>query len=189
MGADIYLQSLYKEFEDKGSSIAPFDESTETAEDFRNRFFDAARASGGYFRNGYNAGDVMWAMGLTWHGAVSPMLDYEGYEGLGIGYLPIAKARELVEMIEARPLTRERVAAHIFENMTSGKNEHPLSGPVLRMMEKAMAEEAGEDNEPPPPLEHPDLDGLFGHLNERRDQLLTILRKSIELDEPLCCDL
>ena len=35
---------------------------------------DAYIVSGGYFRNGYNAGDIMWAMGLSWWGTVSPML-------------------------------------------------------------------------------------------------------------------
>jgi hypothetical protein len=188
MGADIYLQSIYKAFKEKQSApIAPWDESTESIEDFTNRFFDADRASGGYFRNGYNAGDIMWAMGLSWNGTVSSMLDDK--EGIGMGYLPIAKARELVEMIEARPLTRERVAVHIFQNMTSGKHEHPLSGPIMQKVEEAIAAENGEEPQEQLPLEPPNLDEMFGFLNTHRDQLLAILRKSIEVDEPLYCDL
>jgi hypothetical protein len=184
MGADIFLQSLYKEFKEKQAPIAPWDKDQEDFDDVMRRIVDADRANGGYFRDSYNDGDVMWAMGLSWNGTVSSMLDDD--EGVGVGYLPIAKARELVEMIEARPLTRERVAVHIFENMTSGKHEHPLSGPIMEMFN---AEAAAANDEQSPPPEPPNLDEMFGHLNERRDRLLTILRKSIELDEPLCCDL
>jgi hypothetical protein len=143
-------------------------------------FFDEMRASGGYFRNAYNAGDIMWAMGLSWNGTVMPMLNDERY-------LPIPRARELVEMIEARPLTRERVAAHIFEHMTNGINEHPTTGPIEQIMEKVMADE--HDDESPPKLEPPDFDSLFGFLDKRREELLTLLRKSIELGEPLYCEL
>jgi hypothetical protein len=100
--------------------------------------------------------------------------------------LPITRALELIEMIEARPLTRERVAAHIFEHMTSGINEHPITGPMQRMMEKVMAE---QDEELPTKPSPPDLDEMFGFLTARREELLTILRKSIELNEPLRCSL
>jgi hypothetical protein len=95
--------------------------------------YDAMRASGGYFRNGYNAGDVMWAMGLSWFSTVSPMLDTERR-------LPVARARELLAMIEERPLTRSRVARHIFEHMTDGVEPHPITGPTAEMIEEAMAE-------------------------------------------------
>jgi hypothetical protein len=96
-------------------------------------YLQSARDSGGYFRNGYNSGDIMWAMGLSWHGTVAPMLD----EGLDEGRcLPIPRARELVEMIEARPLTRERVGRHIFENMTGGVESHPFMSPRVQMLER-----------------------------------------------------
>jgi hypothetical protein len=178
MGANIYLQSIWKTFEEKRSQMPPPQPSA--FENAAAAFFDEMRASGGYFRNGYNAGDVMWAMGLSWHVTVSPMLDR--------GYLPIPRARELIETIEVRPLTRERVAAHIFEHMTDGINEHPFTGPLERVMEKVMADEH-DDEESPPKLSPPDLDHLFGFLDKRRGELLTILRKSIELGEPLYCEL
>jgi hypothetical protein len=140
-------------------------------------------SSGGYFRNSYNAGDIMWAMGLSWPETVLPLLDDESD-------LPIPRARELIELIEARPLTRERVALHMFENMTSGVNEHPTTGLIERVMEKVMADEHGEDSSPPPPKSPPpDFDQLFGFLNQRRNELLAILRKSIELNERLHCSL
>ncbi len=70
------------------------------------KMFDEMRASGGYFRNGYNSGDVMWAMGLSWPHTVGGMLDSEGY-------LPVERARKLLAMIEARPLTKERLTQHL----------------------------------------------------------------------------
>jgi hypothetical protein len=181
MGVDIYLQSILKPFEEKLSQVQPpLPSAFESFEAFVSDHFDKMRASGGYFRNGYNAGDVMWAMGLSWDGTVKPMLNDERD-------LPIPRARDLIEMIEARPLTRERVAAHIFEHMTDGINEHPITGPLERVMEKVMADEHDEDS--PPKLSPPDVDHLFGFLDKRRNELLAILRRSTELNEPLFCDL
>jgi hypothetical protein len=179
MGVDIYLESIFKLFEERRSQMPPppLPSAFENATAFSAAFFDEMRASGGYFRNGYNAGDIMWALGLSWHDTVSPMLDHQGY-------LPIARALELIEMIEARPLIRERVAAHIFEHMTDGICEHPVNGWLQRMM----AEVATVD-ELPPKLSPPDFDSLFGFLDKRRNELLTLLRKSIELNEPLRCSL
>jgi len=182
MGADIYLQSVWKPFEEKQSQMPPplpsaFESEADFA-GFTSDYFDEMRASGGYFRNGYNAGDIMWALGLSWQDTVSPMLDQ--------GYLPIARARELIAMIEARPLTRERVAAHIFEHMTNGFCEHPVNGYLQRMMAEVAAEVRGEL---PQKLSPPELDHLFGFLDKRREELLTILRRSIELNERLHCSL
>ena len=138
------------------------------------RHHDEWRASGGYFRNGYNSGDVMFAMGLSWPETVGPMLDG--------ALLPVERARELISMIEQRPLTRERVGAHIFENMTDGVDVNPFQ----RMMDQVAAEAAGLEPQKKPP---PNVDELFGFLNKRRDELLSILRKSVELGEPLVCSL
>jgi hypothetical protein len=125
--------------------------------------YDSFRASGGYFRNGYNAGDVMWAMGLSWSRDVGKMLDANRQ-------LPIDRVQELIAKIEARPLTREVVARHIFEHMSDGCCHHPISG-------------FGGHGPPP------DLDEMSTLLRKRRDELLIILRKSVELGEPLICSL
>ena len=180
MGVDIYLQSIWKPFEET-LSRRPKQTTNNPAEliTAATALYDEMRASGGYFRNGYNSGDVMWAMGLTWHGTVSPMLDK--------GHLPIGRARELIEIIEARPLTRERVAGHIFEHMDDGAEpDHPFVGRGLQWASDAAAAAAGKPFEP---LGPPDLDELLQFLNTRRDELLAILRKSVELYEPLYCDL
>jgi hypothetical protein len=89
--------------------------------------------------------------------------------------------------------------------MTDGVERHPLAGPFQRSLERALAETGGEpqirfmlfspsDVDTPVGSEvirfsPPDVDSLFGFLNVRRDQLLAILRKSIELNEPLYCEL
>jgi hypothetical protein len=189
MGADIYLQSIWSRtpplpvpVESGGTLVVAgiLPRSGEVPLDqMMQAFFDEARASGGYFRNGYNAGDVMWAMGLSWQETVRPMLNQRRY-------LPVKRARELVEIIEARPLTRERVAAHIFEHMTDGVEPHPVTGGTMQMMEEAMAAAAGVKVRRKRP---PDVEVSFRFLNARREELLTILRKSIELGEPLYCEL
>jgi hypothetical protein len=84
MGVDIYLHSVWDPFEVnlKDKIAACFDavnkgpiRDAETAMAAADAAYDMMRASGGYFRNGYNSGDVMWAMGLSWRGTVAPMLD------------------------------------------------------------------------------------------------------------------
>jgi hypothetical protein len=175
MGADIYLQSIFKPFMKKFSGIH-FDPETDHPEDFMNAHFDALRSSGGYFRNGYNHGDVMYAMGLSWHDTVSPMLNKRGR-------LPVARARKLLAMIEARPISRE----HVVVLMTAGDDPHPGVTQLLRMVDE-VAKETGVAVETS--VEKPlDIDHVHGFLNTRRDQLLVILRKSIELNEPLYCEL
>jgi hypothetical protein len=67
MGADLYLESIYKPFcEECGELKVEIDPRNPDAA------FDKLRVSGGYFSNGYNnVGDVMWAMGLSWWGPFS----------------------------------------------------------------------------------------------------------------------
>jgi hypothetical protein len=171
MGVDIYLNSIWNPWVDTHQQdlLDHHGSDAETVEDFihdlhriSEEFFEKARSSGGYFRNGYNSGDVMWAMGLSWRDDVGKMLDSEGR-------LPIDHARDLIAKIEARPLTRERVAQHIFEHLSDGSVTY-----------RTGFTEYGAP---------PDLDEMSGFLCKRRDELLVILRKSIELGEPLVCSL
>jgi hypothetical protein len=181
MGVDIYLNSIWEPFWSafEGSPTAQRirNEVQSTADVHRilkamELFNDACCASGGYFRNGYNAGDVMWAMGLSWSEDVGSKLDPEGH-------LPIDRAREVVATIEARPLTRERVAQHFLENMTDGVERHPVNGPILKLLQAEVI------RQPPPSLLPPEFESLSTFLQKQREQLLAILCKSIELDEPL----
>jgi hypothetical protein len=173
MGVDIYLNSIWEPWVDtRGqTSLSRHRGKAKTPDDFirmSEELFDKARASGGYFRNAYNTGDVMWAMGLSWRNDVGKMLDSKRR-------LPIDQARALIAKIEARPLTRERVARHIFEQMTDRVVVHPVAGGIADLTGAA-----------PSPAE---VEGLFAFLGKRRDGLLTILRKSVALGEPLVCSL
>jgi len=169
MGVDIYLKSIsdpfIKEYVKRPAPNAGRDPFA---------IYDDYRASGGYFRDGYNSGDVMSAMGLSWSDTVTPMLDAENR-------LPIERARELLAMIEARPLTRERLARH-FQNMTDGIDQHPVTGHIMTALrQRATAGDGGAAIGP----ELPDFEALAAFVTKRREELLAILRKSIELNEPL----
>jgi hypothetical protein len=169
MGADIYLESVWKpwfaEFEAKEKSkeiVGHITNSDELNRSF-SALYDAHRSSGGYFRNAYNGGDVMAAMGLSWD-AVGEMLDSEQR-------LPIERARELLAMILARPIERERFGRHL---------KSYGNGPAGQMMDHVLGR--------PPPSEWTfDLDEMFAFVSKRREELLAILHKSITLNEPLQC--
>jgi hypothetical protein len=76
------------------------------------------------------------------------MLDSEGY-------LPVERARELLAMIEARPLTKERLAQHYFDHITHSVEQHPITGWFFRSLRELTA---------PPP----DFDHLAAFLRQRR---------------------
>jgi hypothetical protein len=93
MGVDIYLESIHLPHLERLENI-PLNErmtplaaqtAEEEAHERANALFDGMRSSGGYFRNGYNNGDVMWVMGKSWPDTVGPMRDADGY-------LPIERA-------------------------------------------------------------------------------------------------
>ena len=119
----------------------------------------------------------MWAMGFSWWSTVTPMLENHYW-------LPVPAARELLAMIERRPLTKERLTKHYLENVTSGANEHPALGPISRMLAASVPEFGDVEIKPDLPEFH-----LAHFLRGRREELIEILRKSIELDECLFCDL
>jgi hypothetical protein len=178
MGIDIYLNSIWQPFladwEKRGSPPPAEHDNPIQIMEARFEYF---ASSGGYFRNGYNGGDIMWAMGLSWSRTVSPMLDKKHR-------LPIEDARKLLSMIEERPLTKERLAAHYLKNMTDGTDQHPITGPLQEAIAEALGGE--EDTQRPLP---PDFEYFAGFLSKKREQLLTILRKSIERNEPLVCSM
>jgi hypothetical protein len=131
------------------------------------KMFNEMRASGAYFRNGYSSGDVMWAMGLSWPHTVGGMLDSEGY-------LPVERARELLAMIEARPLTKERLTQHYFDHITHGVEQHPVTGWLFRSLRGLL-------------VLPPNFDTLAAFLRQRRTELIALLKKSAALNEPLLC--
>jgi hypothetical protein len=168
MGADLYLNSVWEAW--RANNMERFrdaPDSDPTSEDASTdgKIFDKIRASGGYFRNGYNSGDVMWAMGLSWPHTVGGMLDSEGC-------LPVERARELLAMIEARPLTKERLTQHYFDHITHGVEQHPITGWLFRSLRGL-------------PALPPSFDTLAAR--QRRTELIALLKKSVALNEPLLC--
>jgi hypothetical protein len=111
----------------------------------------------------------MWAMGLSWPQTVGGMLDSEGY-------LPVKRARELLAMIEARPLTKERLTQRYFDHITQGVGQHLITGWLFRRLRELTA---------PPP----DFDYLVAFLRQRRTELIALLKRSIALNELLLCSL
>jgi hypothetical protein len=143
---------------------------------------------GKYFRNSYNDEDVMRAMGLSWWGTVLPML----YDVEQRTWLPVQRARELLALIEARPLTDEGLALHYSAHITSGLNEHPITGPIESILAASLPElndgNAGPSL-PPDFFVPPDFESWARSLRECREDLIAILRKSIELNKELDCSL
>jgi hypothetical protein len=183
MGVDIYLESIHLPHLERLENIplnermTPLAYAAQTAEEEAheraNALFDGMRSSG--FRNGYNNGDVMWVMGKSWPDTVGPMRDADGY-------LPIERAKELISMIEAQPFTAEYLRDFWFRNIRNRPPQH-LSGQIMAMVYKA----AGQSEIVP---EQPgDLAEWTDFVRERREQLLTILRKSVEMNELLRCSL
>jgi hypothetical protein len=172
MGADMYLESVLEPFlETYSGPRKDLHPANALAEIFR-----ALAASGGYFRNGYNCGDIMWAMGLSWS-AVGDMLDEQHY-------LPIDRAKELIAMVEGRPFTEEMVARHYLQNLME-ESGHPVSGPAIKALQRAEPDTQSIDGVEIP--EPPDFMVVFDFVTGKREELLALLRKSIALNEPLRC--
>jgi hypothetical protein len=171
MSAELYLPSIWERCERNSDrklklEVAALAKAKVSMNDLYTEICALASANGGYYCNDYNARDVMWAMGLAWPGTIGTMLDVNYY-------LLIERARELVTMIKARPLTEERLRRHYLEIVTNGVNNHPVVGVLVKLM--------------PPQSGPPDFDCFANLLRCRRKQLLQILQKSIALNEPLFC--
>ena len=165
MGADVVLKSVLRAFLDTpGEPCGP------ECVDFTQ--CECLKDSGGYFRDAYNAWDLLWALGLGWNKDVLPMLITD--ERL----LPISAVGGLIAAIEERPLTRERVESHYLENVCDGIVRHPVTAALVVAATGA-----------PGRFSPPDFASYYAALLKKREQLLALLRKSIELDEPLICSL
>ena len=173
MGVDLYLNSVWEPWCADNMERVLNEPNVETTSDAASnaaaasKMFDEMRASGAYFRNGYNSGDVMWAMGLSWPHTVGGMLDSEGH-------LPVKRARELLAMIEARPLTKERLTQHYFDHITQGVEQHPITGWLFRRLRGL-------------PTLPPNFETFTAFLRQRRTELIALLEKSVALNEPLLC--
>jgi hypothetical protein len=89
-------------------------------------------------------------------------------------HLPVERACELVGIIEARPFSKEYLTHFYLEYMTSGTDPHP----VQRAVQRALF----GDN---PAITMVSFEVWAPTVQRKREMLLAILNKSIELNEPL----
>jgi hypothetical protein len=137
MGLDIYLKSIHEPFvnsqafEDMLKQLKGQAAYTDPRMLVQARF-ELLKKSGGYFRDAYNTGSLLWALGLSCRNDLFPMLDETRH-------LPIDKAIELVAMIDARPLTKESFGRHYLANIANEGEpspEAPLGVIIQAMMDR-----------------------------------------------------
>ena len=169
MGIDIHLDSVFRPWMEEfmkeveahpREDLDPIERVT--------LMYRVMEGSGAYFRNGRNHTDLMWAIGSSWEDKLYLVLDH--------GYLPIRKAQELIDFIDSRPITHDLVKKHHQENITGDMG---CTHPAQIMFRKIGVPKSGR--------RYPTADELYEILNYKRDLLLDLLRRSIELGEPLSC--
>jgi hypothetical protein len=110
------------------------------------KYCDAMHPEDGYFRDSYNATSVFQVMDLSWWELGDRLLDETDH-------LPIEQAKELLAMIELRPIVYERVTTHYEQNKLHESKQS--------------------------------IDEWFKYFVAKREKFMALLRKSIELNEPL----
>lgn len=112
MGADVYLRSEYEPHVAKvrpkfEKAVAERDKhpsgskAHEAAQKRVEKYFGEMRAKG-YFRDPYNPTGFSSLVGFSWWQDIIPMLDDEGF-------LPVAKAKEFLLMLQSKPVTEQAV--------------------------------------------------------------------------------
>jgi hypothetical protein len=110
------------------------------------KYLDAMHPEDGYFRDSYNPSSVFQVMDLSWWELGDKLLDESDH-------LPVDKAKDLLALIEQRPISYEAVTAHYEQN-----NLHESKQSI---------------------------DEWYKFFVAKRERFMALLRKSIELDEPL----
>jgi hypothetical protein len=189
LGADIYLRSVATDAVQEavcqslmppgGTIIAPAEVISAL-----NQYYERLAETGGYFRDPYNESGLLPALGMDWGRDVSPLLD-------SARTLPIAGARHLLVEIEQRPIT----PAMVEEILAGRGTPHPMVAFMRRIREEfgddlhiAGLVEKTRPDEPLRPGQF-DAQGFMRHLIKRRARLMRLLRRSIEQNEPLLCNL
>jgi hypothetical protein len=131
--------------------------------------YTALEETGAYFRDPYNRFGLLPMLGMSWGADVGPLLSEDGL-------LPIEAARHHLGEIESRPLTPANIEAAI-----TGPPPHP----VIAWMERSGFIEPYPD----PAIDDIDWPAIHARLTNKRKQLIALLRRSIELDERLLCDI
>jgi hypothetical protein len=168
MGVDIELRSVltaevHEAIVERALAQLPKPDSIEDFERIAQASYDAVAATGAYFRDPYNRFGLLPVLGMDWLDDVGPLLSADEL-------LSIEGARHLLVEIERRPVTSEAIA-----DALDGPGD-----PMTAWMEKHGAAKPAADI---------DRGAVFDFLIEKRRQLMALLRRSIELGEPLHCSL
>ena len=96
MGADLYMEKSYKQRMQKHNEELNLLKESNNQEEVL-KLLNYLHDQDVYFRDSYNAGNTLWAMGLSWWTDISPMTDSQGIlEEKGI--------KTFLNMIEKTPL-------------------------------------------------------------------------------------
>jgi hypothetical protein len=137
------------------------------------QYYDACRATGGYYREGYNGRGLLTIMGLSWSEIVGRLEDRR--------LLPPAHARHLLAELEARPITKAMV-------LGEERRPDPMVNWVTQFsaeMQDMIKRETGREEPPEAPPTEQEIERARLKYVERRKQLMALLRAAIERDEPL----
>jgi hypothetical protein len=169
MGLDICLRSEFTEemirtVSDRVRKSYPprwEAESQKNATEYVNAIYAGYAETGAYFRDPYNR------FGLL------PILDIDIYPLISDDCtLPIEAARFLLAEVESRELTPASIEVAIIGAPPNGLIEH---------MEKF------NGGPPDPAIDNIDWPAITAWLTKKRETLIALLRRSIELNEPLHC--
>jgi hypothetical protein len=169
MGLDMWLPSIF-DFDDEqqakrvlnnvdGLGIHPMK--------YMERMYDALRATGGYYREGYGGRGLLSLMGMSWHEIIDSLENKTT--------LPPAQARHLLAELEARPFTK----AMLFEE----ERRPDRMDSMIAWMEKV----TGRKTRPPTESDFSDreTEKTYSDYAKRRLELMALLRAAVERDESL----
>jgi hypothetical protein len=170
MGLDMWLPSVF-DYKDETSVHAALGElpqarSVEEIQACATLIYDRLRATGAYYREGYNRFGLLPHLGLSWHEIYKQLPDHD--------FLPIDHARFLLAELETLPVTEDRV-----RRVVSGVDD---GSPIAWALER-MSDQKYE----PPPMDRLDeaCAAIYSQLVTRRSELMALLRLAIERNEPL----
>jgi hypothetical protein len=171
MGFDMWLPSIFDFSDRRQVETALASVKRDDVNPIKNieLMYDAFRATGGYYREGYNKRGLLTLMGMSW---LEIMKRFEDPT-----VLPPAHARHLLAELEARPFTKA---------MLLGEERRPDCH--IDMIETLM----GRANQPPDPppreadLSDQEIEEGYRRYAQRRQELMALLRAAVERNESLC---
>jgi hypothetical protein len=183
MGADITLRSALSDEEQEAIVDRVMDDfDSARSIDAMQAVYDALLATGAYFRDPYHRYGLFAVLGMDWSRDVGLLLDAERR-------LPVMAARQLLLELGSRAITMQAIEDAQHREATG------IEAIIERAQEQA-AQELDHSSWPahvrPQQMRHErevSPEEYMAHLIRRRQLLMALLRRSIELNEPLHCDL